>query len=529
MFFFEDFKYTLQNIWRYKITNVPQVHLAVVGLPASGKSYLIYDIMRAFACMGHQQYNYRKDGVTYCTPTQYEGDVIMGGTMEQTPLYPCRQENHYGTQCHKGRSKFDIDYLNIPGETFQDKDNVKLFFRLYNTLNTGKKNFRIVTWTRVTGDKELVVEPLHGDTTKLDEARKADAELLEGFRTQDYLPWDQIFAELHVRGFKPTSKSKKISGKKLLKNLMKYNVDSVMRSIATIAEVSSLDEYNNCDKSRFLRKFYFLNYCNNATDVVICDKMLVPKEANRRVQSMTFGDLCTNLQELFTSGGSRPNVYLAFRGVDFLLQGCEDKYNEIKSTIDNDSDIQVKSEEQRNAQYSVFAYAMWQCIDPRTKIDRREIKDCLGIDLSNDDFDHLQDHYINLDNPSCAVADGSTSQSYITTSIGSQGGKKFLDLLNYSYPNLNLQLIENPIDYIKPHIYFTCTPITEDFLIYRNDPDAGYARFFTDSRKGAARYFDQCGSNLCFGSYQLALDIMRQHNINNDNVYDLLERCQATQ
>lgn len=528
---FEDFKNTIQNIWRYKIKNVPQIRLAVVGTPASGKSYQIYDIMRAYSCMGLKLYNLTRDGVAYSTPAQYETDVIRGGTLGQTPLYASRQENFYGAQCVKGRKEFDIDYLNIPGEVFNDANEVTFFFTLYDRINTSKKQFRVVTWSRASGDEVYVVEPLFGDVEELENARTNEEDIWTGFRVENYLPWGQIFAELRFGGFKPTKKRMKISGKKILANMQKFNADSVMNSIGTIASTLGLPGYNNIiDKRRFLIKFTFLSYCKNATDLVICDKMLVPEKDGAHVDEMTFGNLCTGLNALFRRNGKNPNVYLAFRGADFLVQEREDKYNAIRQAVYADPDIDMKSEEQRNAQYSVFAYAMWQNINAQVVV-REDMKEVIGYALSDEDHDQLVVSYLNLNHHSGEVPDGGSIDNYISAHIGGVGGGMFLQLLGYSYPNLDLTLITSSLDHIVPHIYFTCTPITEDFLVYRNDPDSPYkyARFVTDKKQGAARYFDQCGSNLCFGSYQLALDILQQHGICFGSVNDLLSRCQATQ
>lgn len=530
----ENLKYTLADFWRYRVKNVPRIRLAVVGRPASGKSYIINDIMQAYASMGFNQHPLKKNGIGYGTPAQYLNDVIEGGTMLRGEDYACRAENHYGAVASYGSKKeFDIDYLNIPGETFRDKRNIGLFYKLYEHLNTNAKNFRLVTWARSTGEEVYVVEPLHGDTSELEAALASSERRLQGIREGAYLSWGQIFAELHEGGYKMTPKHKLISGRTLLRNLMAYNIDSVINSIGTIAitfgikHLETKQEYNN-----FKKKFYFLNYCKNATDIVICDKLLVPDEgastaaATQSGDAMFFSDLCNNLIQFFPKSGSRPNVYLAFRGVDFLMHNREDSYKAIQTAINADDDIENKDEEMRNAQYSVFAYALWRHIDPRVTVRPEEQKDVLGTQLTDAANGDIEATFLNL--ASGTVADGGTVSNYISSHIGRNTAGTFSYLLNFAYPSLALASILDPIDYIVPHVYFTGTPITLDFLIYRNDPANKNARFICKDIEGSARYFDQCGSNHCFGSYQLALDILQQHGICLNQPGDLLLRCQAT-
>ena len=80
---------------------------------------------------------------------------------------------------------------------------------------------------------------------------------------------------------------------------------------------------------------------------------------------------------------------------------------------------------------------------------------------------------------------------------------------------------------MPPHIYFTCTPITQEFEIYVNDPENANQRFVNNNETGTMKYFDTAGSHFCFGTYQLCLDMLAQHgeNIVDDyNLNNLLNR-----
>ena len=79
-------------------------------------------------------------------------------------------------------------------------------------------------------------------------------------------------------------------------------------------------------------------------------------------------------------------------------------------------------------------------------------------------------------------------------------------------------------DTFVPHVFFTCTPITQDYLVYRNgrkgeDPDE--YDFYHD---GLTTSFSEVGSRACFGSYQLCMDIFNGHDIGSFNFGALLHR-----
>ena len=94
-----------------------------------------------------------------------------------------------------------------------------------------------------------------------------------------------------------------------------------------------------------------------------------------------------------------------------------------------------------------------------------------------------------------------------------RSGDAFRQLLHASYgyegPNPT-----DPMQMMPPHTYFTCTPVTADFEVYVNDPKSENKRFIhPENCSGPAKYFDTAGSNFCFGTYQLCVDILSQHGV----------------
>ena len=84
------------------------------------------------------------------------------------------------------------------------------------------------------------------------------------------------------------------------------------------------------------------------------------------------------------------------------------------------------------------------------------------------------------------------------------------------------------MDDIVPHVYFSCTPITSDYDIYENyiNDKGRPASDFKKNIDGKDYLFRNMCSNVCFGSFQLAIDILAQHGLGNYEVGGLLRIMQ---
>lgn len=524
---FEEWNYGLQDLWRYRVKGVKKISLAVIGGPASGKSYMITDIIQALAKMGIRNYSLTQRGIGIKGFPSFEPDNLNeDGSMRGTPLYACRRENHYGACANiVSHKEFDIDFLNIPGETFNDVKVVNLYFELCEKLNgrEGNKLFKMVTWRSATGDEQYVIEPRNPEISqRIAEAKKDNDMYVDpDARRENFLGWSEIFSELEQNGYKEVSGSTKVSGKYILNNLLKLNVDSVMESIGEVCKTFNLNGLRSkADFEQISRQFYFLHYSQNATDIVLCDKILVPKNYKEEDEPIPFSTICNTIQNFYSQKGIHPHIYLSFRGIDFLLHGSEDMYRRLGDHLANNNEKRV------NAQYSLFSYLLWHHVKNNVEIETEEgFEKAIGFQINNVDVETLTEKFLNLDFSSMAkVADGGTVQSIIRTHIGTTG-QGFCKLLSYAYPTLDLNHQESSLDGIIPHVYFSATPITSQFKIYTNDPKEN-KRFIKEDEHGDARRFDLVGDHMCFGSYQLCMDILMQNKVFSQFEYgDLLDRC----
>ena len=116
---------------------------------------------------------------------------------------------------------------------------------------------------------------------------------------------------------------------------------------------------------------------------------------------------------------------------------------------------------------------------------------------------------------------GSNIASYILARIGGDNAHGFRSLLQASSIKITRW---NMHDTLPPHVFFTATPIDDNFNFYVNDP-VNATRFIyqseTDCNNDNITNFafhieiaKQRAQHLCFGTLQLIHDIMNNNGIN---------------
>ena len=531
----------MSSYWRYEVRGRKRIRLAVVGTASSGKSFLLKDILTSLEKMAaiysplETTLQSFKDFGTY-SPDEIGGDG-------RTPLYACRQGNHYGAAVkHNNNShdKYDMDFLNIPGEIFDvprsGMSRLNAYVALRDQLRRAKNVFVAKLWKQEnTNDKIWIVEYVQGAS---DEKGNENTELILSFKN-----WNRVYSELNTNSYKLVKGSeRKISGAYLLKHFFEYDTDSVINSIGDWINSFSSNELG-FDKTDFSstgidRSFVFFHYCSLATDIVICDRIFVSEESKEK--EMSFADLINGLCGFIKdcSDNDQLHVYLAFRNVDFIMAPHEKTYKML-----NDKTLaDMKTEERHNAIYSLFAYAMQHYLDPRLIIPREKLARFLGIPESKllplDETDAVTPHGVTTDVDKLIAALIDTSggsgilkgetpnlKSHIKSRLGGKG-QGLWRLLNRT------QLISSDggkaVDDIVPHVYFSCTPITSDYDIYENyiNDKGRPASDFKKNIDGKDYLFRNMCSNVCFGSFQLAIDILAQHGLGNYEVGGLLRIMQ---
>ena len=131
----------------------------------------------------------------------------------------------------------------------------------------------------------------------------------------------------------------------------------------------------------------------------------------------------------------------------------------------------------------------------------------------------LTEKYLDVTGGAGHVMESRNMEQHIQSRIGGTG-KCFKKLLTHAGKNAC-----NGNDEVTPHVYFSCTPITERFEVYKN----GVANKNTDQhdfyRDDDSVSFSGAGSQFCFGSFQLCLDLLYQHGIMPYNYSGMLSLC----
>lgn len=507
-----------------------RISLAIIGVPASGKSYLISDLIESFRSMGLQYYDLQREGIAYRGFGAYDTDVMGAEGMMGTPLYACRAGNHYGARMKGGEHTFEIDFLNIPGEIFDaQRENLRTFFLVRNALKTkAARRFLLVTWKR-DNDVEYIVEPIGVNQYVSDQiaaARTSHITENAEARRASYMDWPQIFAEIneHGRHLSPVSQ-RVISGKELMDHITEYNVDSVMRSIAEVIP-SILPEIDKTDfMTRYASAFYFLNFCSRATDIVICDKMILPTGDNPKRPQLDFGPFLLSLESFFTdealARSHRPNVYMAYRGTDFLIKSREAAWRAFANSPAIDA---LLPDERRNIIYGLINALIYHHYNTLYCPTAAELNQHIGLPEDYDwgvadgesITDRLTERFMDFHPEGGTVM---TQGSLLDLFRSHQGGP-LEHLMARAYGNHEPD--GSPLDRLKRHIYYTATPVSEDIIVFDNDAESHNTRFVRHDIMGDTRYFDNYGSHLCLGTFQLCLDILYQHDLaDNANFGDI--------
>ncbi len=521
-----------------------KISIAVVGIRASGKSYLLSDIITSFGNLGYN----RRDSESgqYASFGNYKAKTRVDGKLSQTEMYACRPgENIYGAVYDGHGAKLDVDFVDIPGEVFNGERSVNgnTFLTVFTTYRNAlerltKKLFTVTVWKNEGGLTQLIVEPFLKTLTEerrkeLETCRQGnkdfDKETFKTNRLNAFQGWSDIYSWLRADGYKECSSvmerisgngKKTINGKTLLKNFFSYQPDSLMCSLAEVVDLISPGlgiKRGDFENGRNKEAFYFLYYCSKATDIVICDKLFVPGDnggfnLDTDDNYRKYATITNELHSFIKT--EKVNVYLAFRGVDYLLRAQKSHYVNLITFLKEEKSSTDKI---RNTAYSIFAYLLWHHIDAgNVAKDDEAFRALIGYPQGNLEKDRAAGLFIDL-----ALREENDNEidlrQIIPQHVGTGSGEAFRQLLLASY-GYNGADKNEPMQTMPPHTYFTCTPVTADFEVYVNDPKSGKLRFIHPGNAlGPSKYFDTAGSNFCFGTYQLCLDILSQHDVDIDD------------
>ena len=546
-FFWQQFLRSIKELFVNRMEK--HISLAIVGTPSSGKSFLLMDIIDALESMGDSAYSLERHGIRYQDINNYTPDELGG--RGGTPFYACRQSNHYGALMKNvsGNDDYSLNFLNIPGEAFvnpsQDANNINLsrvaaYNRLKDRIQNQKNLFCVTNYEdQYTGDIIQIVEPSKtrpissGSITANTEKTDNDA------RRTRFLKWEEIARELEGYGLVKGS-SRKLSGKKLLKRFFEYNTDSIIRSITDLIRDGEIQDLGfdaiDFEMKEYDKAFVFMHYCSLATDIVVCNRIFMPQKDDN-AKEIPFGELVDGIAQFIERNNQTTRVYLAFRNVDFMLYEKEKEY----MRLDNDVLRDLTVEEKRNVIYSIFHSSMLYHVNNGLLGDLGEYEHFVGMDghdghetnilldgqeCPEDFLRQVAEKYVDFDGGDGIIAEDTEDLAdHIKSRLGGLGSSE-------AFRGLLLKTgVDARNETIVPHVYFTCTPVTCEYEMYHNymDENGKTASDFirTDDKKKKSYFFRHQNSNVCFGSFQLCMDIMKHHKLKQFEHGSLLRHLQG--
>lgn len=445
-----------------------RLSIGVIGSPSCGKTYLLFDLIHAFHILGFRprvlplNYPYSSFGTFF-----YDAFNADTGGMNTTEVHACRSSNHYGAHLVGPQSsKIDVNFLNIAGEAFKDLPAMKHFFELKDVISRSKSGLFTQALFRSPSDHEIrLVLPSPDFEFSLESFDTIEVDTMP--RRFEDMRWEYILSLLKRGDYREVNR-KKLSGTYLLEHLSEYMTDSFLLTLKALWKLikNQLTEDLTYYEENVFNHFYALTYCQNATDLIICDNLMINGSAIDLIRWVS-----AYLDELTSHA---PRVYLAFRNADMLL-GDKDKQSKYQCLAKGGTcDVAT-----RNMLYSSMV----------TELESA---------LQQPDGDWM----------------GENTKTHIFSALGKNYTDGFKELLMKSMNRGNSSSKSVLFDLLPPHVYFTSTPIDADFNIYHND-SKDPTRFILDTGKSVKSFIreteDDMERHLCFGSLQLLIDVLMQN------------------
>lgn len=505
------------SLVRYRVKGTKRIKLAVIGTPSSGKSYLLSDIIHSFSLLG-----FKRGDLPLTFPFSSfagyfndisEADGCVGGTV----TYACRQENHYGAMLYGGcdGQKVDIEFVNIPGEVFStDQSSIATFFQLRDSIRrTARGVFTVTTWQALDGEKCYVVEPSIGvrrNNSLEDPDKSSTIDINEASYKMNYGEWPQIFSRLNKRQFRELPETRRdVDGRYIISHFFQLMPDSLMQTIKeawpSLGGGNMKVTQGDFISRKMDRDFYFHMFCQDATDIVICDKLFsqgVTTSEQEMSAAQNFSQMTQLINQFLEGNKAHPNVYLAFRGADMMID--ESRVKALKARLRG-----YREDECNNAIYSYFVHNVCKYLNPQMQYPT-PLNPWIGL-KPTDRAEDLDDGFVNTD---IVALTGLDIKRHIDSRLGTLAAG-FWMLLNTVSDSNRVKIAYNANNRlpIAPHVYFTSTPIDDSYDIYEADSEHKNQRFVhREGDKIVA--FNVVGRPLCFGTLQLCTDLLVQNGVN---------------
>lgn len=522
---------TSNNNTKYNTNMAKSIKIAVVGTQDNGKSHCISDIFRTLKLMGIDVNV--KPFYGYQQVVHYLNNIVGKKTIKPTDIENFTRKDHH----HKGylaKINREVEFMDIPGEAFRDAESIT---GIYSQLKFCLEySYTHKLWKRILNKlpkkirQQLNISPINYFIEKTSAQGKLKTLALykapTETTTQAQSLDDNSTNSLSEKSVQNRRGFKYISGKDVVAKFEQYDTDnlkSVLKQI--VAEQSENYQSLSSITDAFWQNFYAYVFCDKCTDMILCELLALPKETaaatvNTDQENFSY---CLNGIKTFFERRSAPNLYIAFKGLDAMLNPGNFKKLYNTQNIKDIVDLSPKT-------YYLVHLAIYKKYG------------CRFVSNFDDFFNAIinsQNSFLNEENNNIGLRTGNIpkeleeilldeSDFLIPRDINNNGLSALLanrvQELQYAYafgarrflPLQDTNVTKNVKNIILPHVYFTAYPIDGIHLTVHKNKSTNRQEF-----EGL-----NLQQRLPFGTFNLVVDLLNANGItdynNNSNMENFL-------
>lgn len=485
-----------------------KIRLAVIGSTSSGKTYLLRDIIESLSRCGYQCNN--KLGHLYASPYEFcqklQNESKGQGEVLKTPVVQCRAHNEYRGKFKDKRSArgFELGFLDIPGESITPEA-MTTFTKIVNGLYRLGRYFKYDVYVRgVESSKVLRYVGPSGDALESEKYHT----IIQAYEKGEY----------KKRNFS-LPMSRNVSGKEIVTNFFDYDTDSVIEAIAQA--IPLFEESQGVKQSDFIqtsqsKDFFYIIYALYATDVVLCDKVVMPSDLSDSSVVTNSESPILQLQQLYNTSEFKPGkkkYYMAFRGADSLVKNRLSDLIEWGMKLDHIYAFIIYLLEYKLTGKNVYAAQREDYLGPviHKYLNEKAVKECVEKYLK-DEYS-IQPYY-----------NQGTFGEYCTGKDLDKELKARMNLAIKDFEKIRSEYGYDTEMFMAPNVFLTSSAIADkdyDFEV------SGNSATNVRAMEGNCAYPER---RACFGTLQLTKSLLIRNNVrlyddDQDDLIDLIEKA----
>ena len=206
--------YRIFRQWRFDRRVEARVRLAVVGSVGVGKTYLLQDIVGSLEKLGLEVVDIYRDQTLH---RQTKDIVRVGNGVEKTPVYACRQENHYVSHFKSQFGKVvKVEFIDVPGEVMTE-ESINMFTAVMRSMMACKnKIFAYTEYKNRESGKMVRIVEMVGKTERgwSNTIRQKEGSSMSD-SMESYVPTSNRIAYYVRHGYKACRRSHSLTGEQL--------------------------------------------------------------------------------------------------------------------------------------------------------------------------------------------------------------------------------------------------------------------------------------------------------------------------